>query len=288
MQTNPSFTAEFVCAQRAAETVRPPESRLLHDPYARYFLRRPMFQVALATNLLTRISASAYDRLQPGYHAIVTLRQRYWEDVLRQSLAVGIDQIVNLGAGYDTTPMRLDLGAAKFYEVDAPPTQEARRRVMERNGLAADSSVVFVPCDFERESAATALRRAGFDPARPSLFLWYGVVFFLEPTVALQALAEVADLASPGSRLLFDYMDDSVINGTTDCVGARRARRGVAKRGEPYRFGLNPESARTMLEQAGFSLCEHHRTVELARRYAPDGTWFRVDDFHGIVLAAVT
>jgi O-methyltransferase involved in polyketide biosynthesis len=38
-QVRRSATAEIVCAQRAAETLRPPSLRLIDDPYARHFLK---------------------------------------------------------------------------------------------------------------------------------------------------------------------------------------------------------------------------------------------------------
>ena len=64
--------------------------------------------------------------------AIVLLRNRRYEDLLARAVAEGIEQIVLLGAGYDTTSMRLDLGGATLFEVDAPPTQEFKREVVAR------------------------------------------------------------------------------------------------------------------------------------------------------------
>ena len=37
-QVRRSATAEIVCAERAAETLRPPGRRLIDDPYAKHFL----------------------------------------------------------------------------------------------------------------------------------------------------------------------------------------------------------------------------------------------------------
>jgi methyltransferase (TIGR00027 family) len=285
-QDRPSFTAEVVCAQRAGETRQRPGRRLIDDPYARHFVQSPLLRAVASTRATSRLTLAVYDWRFPGYHAEITLRNPHWERTLQRALADGVDQVVNLGAGYDSTAFRLDLGDARVWEVDAPPTQEAKRSIVQRRGLEPKSKLTFVPCDFERDAVYDRLAEHGFQPERRSVVLWFGVVFFLTEDAAHAALADIARLTSPGSTLLWDYMDQAVIDGTTDCVGAQRVSKRVARRGEPYRFGLTRAGVEPLMSEHGFRVVDHVRIPDLVERYAPDGgAWCRADDFMGLVTA---
>jgi methyltransferase (TIGR00027 family) len=283
-QVRPSETAEITCAQRAAESLRPPDRRLIHDPYAEQFITRPLRRAMVANRLMARLTRGVFDAKFPGFMAIVLLRNRWYEDLLATCVAEGIPQVVMLGAGYDTTAWRLDLGEAVLFEVDAAPTQTAKRAAMESRGLRPTGRLQYVPCDFERDSLPEQLAAHGFDPDAPSLFVWYGVSFFLSAEAVSQTMRDVAALAAPGSRFVWDYLDPAVVDGTSHCRGAMKARAAVARRGEPYTFGLTAEGAEDVMRSHGFSIEANVSMTDLAQRYAgPHGFPYSTDDFFGIV-----
>jgi methyltransferase (TIGR00027 family) len=275
-----SQTAEIVCAQRAAETLRGGAARQIVDPYAKHFITKGLYRALVATRPTAALTRAGFDRLYPGYMAVVLLRNRKWEDLVAAAVAEGIEQIVLLGAGYDTTALRLPLGAATVFEVDAPPTQQVKRDVCARHGID-DAHVRYAPCDFERDSLPSSLVAAGFDPAKRSLVAWWGVSFFLTPDAVRQTLADVASLTAPGSRLVFDYLDSSVIDGTTAYRGARKARAAVEKRGEGYKFGLSGADARWLVASHGFEVESNESITDLARSYPSFD--YSTDDFFGII-----
>jgi methyltransferase (TIGR00027 family) len=279
-QVRRSATAEIVCAERAAETLRPPGRRLIDDPYARHFLANGAYRLLTADRLTAALARRGFDRIYPGYLAIVLLRNRWYEAVLGRALADGVEQIVLLGAGYDTTSLRLALGGARLFEVDAPPTQRAKREVIRRHGLP-DHAVRYVPCDFERDTLSERLRESGFDARARSLVAWWGVSFFLSEDAVRTTMADVASLTAPGSLFLFDYLDSGVVDGTTMFGGARRARAAVARRGEPYRFGLKRDEAGQLLASFGFDVEKNLSITELARLFGPFP--YRTDDFFGVI-----
>ena len=279
-QVRRSATAEIVCAQRAAETLRPPGRRLIDDRYAKYFLAAGAYRFLTASRLTAAVTRRAFDRIYPGYMAIVLLRNRWYEAELERALAGGVEQIVLLGAGYDTTSLRLDLGRATLFEVDAPPTQQAKREVIRRQGLP-DHAVRYVPCDFEHDMLSERLRENGFDAHARSLVAWWGVSFFLSKDAVHQTMTDVASLTAPGSRFLFDYLDSSVVAGTTGFRGARRARAAVARRGEAYRFGLQRDEARQLVTSFGFEAEENLSITDLAQLFGPFP--YRTDDFFGVI-----
>jgi methyltransferase (TIGR00027 family) len=285
-QTRASATAEITCAQRAAETLAPADRRLVDDPYARYFLRSLAFKLRVGSRPMARLTRTVFDRRYPGFMAVVLLRNRWYEEVLAEAVRDGITQVVLLGAGYDTTALRLDLGDATLYEVDAPPTQEAKREALSRHGLQPQGRVEYVPCDFERDSLVGRLRAHGFDPDRPSLVVWFGVSFFLTEPAVRQTVSDVETLSAPGSRFLWDYMHSSVVDGTTTYAGARRASAAVARRGEPYTFGLDRLGAVAFMESYGFRVRDHLTMTDLGSRYGgASGVWCSTDDFFGVITA---
>jgi methyltransferase (TIGR00027 family)/deazaflavin-dependent oxidoreductase (nitroreductase family) len=278
-----SRTAETNALERAAEGRLPAEQRLIEDPYARYFVQRPLYRALLALGPVVRRGLRNLDRRYPGLHAEIMLRARYVDELVG---AGDFDQLVMLGAGYDSTALRHELTVTRVFEVDSPQTQAAKRAVLERNGLRPRSQVAYCPCDFEVESPAKVLGEAGFDPGLRSLTIWLGVSYYLTLEAFRDTLRDVASFTASGGRLVFDYMDPAVIEGTTPHVGARRAAEWVAKRGEPYLLGFNPVEARAELERAGFALVEQLSLPELARRVSPPGgVWCRTDDWMSVALA---
>jgi methyltransferase (TIGR00027 family) len=281
-----SRTAELNAAMRAAESRRPRNKRLFDDPFAHAFLRRGVFKGWASSNWQARLGLSGVDRLFPGIQAEILLRGNYADEAIAQAKADAFGQIVLLGAGYDSTALRHDLGDVALFEVDAPATQREKRRRMDEAGLAPEGMVTFVPCDFEVDSVAERLGRFGFSNAERSLVIWLGVSYYLSAERFDMALDEIADFSALGSRLVLDYMDQGVIDGTTAFRGARRAADWVAKRGEPYVLGFSPESIAAVVEERGYLIRDRVRVSDLARRYRPpDGVWCRTDDYMGIVAA---
>lgn len=273
-------------ALRAAEAKRRPDQRLFNDPYARYFVQRPGLKAACAWGPVARTVLGIMDRRFSGATGEIILRNRYWEDALEHALGGGIRQVVLIGAGYDSTALRRGFpDDTTLYEVDAPPTQRSKLKTMERRGLAPPEHVRFVPCNLEFDSARDGLLAAGFDPARASVFCWLGVSYYVPDEGIRDVLADLARLAAPGSRLVMDYIDDSVIAGTTECPGAINSVRLVEARGEPYRFGRSPEGMAALLTDSGFAMTDHARLAELCDRYAGGRAWCRTDDWIRVLTA---
>ena len=120
-------------------------------------------------------------------------RTRFLDDAVT-GLAPELDQIVVLGAGYDTRFYRLDAispsGRIKCFEVDAPNTQAAKLKYLKQGGVDA-KHVNFVPCDFAHEDWLETLEKKGFDRSKRTLFVWEGVAYYLTDDVIAGTLANV-------------------------------------------------------------------------------------------------
>ncbi|GAB3817531.1 class I SAM-dependent methyltransferase [Micromonospora zhanjiangensis] len=246
---NHSDTAEATATMRAAESLLPEGRRLLVDPMARHFVRRPAYLVPARSAFAARLAVSLFDRWCPGLHGHVVLRARYADDAIRSTARAGVRQVVLLGAGFDTTAHRLP-GAARFFEVDVPTTQQAKRDRLRATagptgsgrtpGGPHGSTIVdeaggptYVPCNFGVDDVGARLREHDFDPGAPALFLWLGVVPYLTPEALETTLAELRGVTARGSSLVLDYVEADALDRAAGHSGARRVERMVARRGSP-------------------------------------------------------
>src|SRR5882672_5169852 len=86
----------------------------------------------------------------PGLLLHFMLRKRWIEEAVRAALAEGCEQVVVVGAGFDTLALRLsrEFRSATFVEIDHPATQASKMRAIERTG--APGNLRFVPADLAR------------------------------------------------------------------------------------------------------------------------------------------
>lgn len=282
----PSNTAEINATMRAIELARPPERRLFDDPYSPRFVTSGSYRMLIRVGPVGKLAAWAVDRWMPGLTGEIVIRNRFWDEALDKALADGIKQVVLLGAGYDSTALRRDLGEdVTLYEVDSPPTQEAKRAALAREGLEPRGRVEFVPCDFEVHAVGERLDESSFDRSEPAVMAWLGVSYYLTGESLRAALEDLASLSAPGSRLVMDYMEEAAATGRSEHKGAARAYRSVERRGEPYRSGFDEQSYARLLGEVGFEVVEHMRLQDLADRYLGGKAWCRTDDWIRVALA---
>ncbi len=263
-----SRTAEIMALFRAMEAARPADKRLFDDRFAVGFLGASLRQVARLSAVagLGPALVRAIDRLWPGARTSGTARTRLIDDWIGDSVSAGTKQIVILGAGFDSRAWRLSaLGALPVFEVDHPATSaEKRRRMASMN--ADISRVRFVAIDFNRQRLPTTLAAAGFDGTKRTAVVWEGVSNYLASEAVDSVLRWVAGLA-PGSRLIFTYVHEEVLNNPAAFEGAERILRSVARAGEPWTFGLHPDALPRYLGERGLRLIEDLGAEDYRKRY---------------------
>jgi O-methyltransferase involved in polyketide biosynthesis len=176
----PSRTAELVTFFRALESRLPLDARLFEDRYAADLLGAPL-KAALTLARVGHVVPAAIDRGWPGTRVSVIVRTRFIDEVVTASRG---EQVVILGAGFDTRALRL-----------VPD-----RRVFDRRVVNAGSRVVFTYLDRSggRGPAARTVRLVGepfsfgFDPAElPGYLAERGL-----PAIEDVSAAELAELCS--------------------------------------------------------------------------------------------
>lgn len=243
-----SGTAAGVALLRAIEAQKPEAQRICYDPYARALIPGG---ISYSLSKLV-INSGLYDRMAPGATSFVVGRERYIDDFLKSCLAEGLDQVVILGAGFDTRAYRIaGIEQAHVFEVDHPATQQVKLKRLKKVIDPLPDHVTFVAVDFETQTLAERLPANGYDEQGKTLFIWQGVVYFLTTEGVDSTLAFIANHSGLGSTVIFDYFYNEVLRDThrNDVKMMRRAARMT---GEEYMFGIDEGQVEPFLTQRGF------------------------------------
>jgi len=234
---------------------------------ARYFVESPQLQRGLAIPRIARLIAN---RQAPGWYDYISARTSHLDQIVRSSVQTGMQQLVILGAGYDSRAYRLraELRNARVFELDARQTQEQKRAQLARAGTS-ETGTTFVPIDFNRDSLIDVLAAASFDPALCTLFLWEGVSMYLAHDAVVSVLGFVARSCHGPASIAFDYMDKAVIDGDLSSFGARQTVLSPERRKEPYRFGIEVGGLLAFLRAQQLELVSDFGPDELERAYLP-------------------
>jgi methyltransferase (TIGR00027 family) len=265
----PSRTAQGAALHRAAH-------QLLDMP--------PVFADPLALKIIGREAESelraALIRIRTeraGLRAFIAARSRFSEDTLAEAVAQGVRQYVLLGAGLDTFAYRAARAfpGLSVFEVDHPATQSWKRERLVEAGIAVPDVLTYAPVNFETETLAEGLARAGFDAKAPAVFAWLGVVPYLTRDAIMATLGFIARLPH-GTTAIFDYGEPPSERDVAATAAHREMAERVAASGEPFRSFFKAEDLKRDLAALGFSIVEDFDAAILNARYFSG----RGDDLH--------
>ncbi len=244
MDKQSSTTAEGMAIVRAIETSRPEGVRICYDPVARSLV--PAFKFYGSKWF---IDSGLYGRLAPGAIEFITARERYIDDFLLACLREELDQVVILGAGFDTRAYRVaGIDKTRVFEVDHPATQAEKLRRLEKLPGLATGHVAFVAVDFNTQSLGERLATAGYDEQAKTLFIWQGVTEYLAPEGVDATLAFIAGHSGPGSAVVFDYFYTQTLRD----MNSKAATRILKAVGERLTFGIDEGQIGPFLAARGF------------------------------------
>jgi len=183
-------------------------------------------------------------------------RQTFFDGVVEQHRST-IEQFVIVGAGFDTRAIRLKGTSVRCFEIDAPATQAAKRELLAKTGIDS-REIIFVSANFETEDWLTKLIDAGFDSGKPTLFIWEGVMMYLDRQAVKATLRKIAG-TTKSSVVAFDYFTSEVLESQTFFM--RTVRASLNSFGEPLKFGIDStppsrDHLAELLQSCGLTLTE--------------------------------
>ena len=247
-----SDTARWVAVYRAMESER--TDALFHDPYARR-LAGPEGEA-----LMDAVPGAK------GTAWAMIVRTAVMDEIILRAVREGARRVVNLAAGLDTRPWRLELPAdLRWVDIDLPGMVEYKRRAMAGETPACELETVSL------DLSEAAPRRALFERLdaadRPTLVVSEGLLIYLEED-QVSGLASDLHRARSFGRWLIDLASPKLLEWMT-----RRYGRGMDTGKVPFRFA--PEQGPAFFAPLGWRVAEVRYTAEEASRLGREmrGAW---------------
>ena len=240
---NISDTALWVAVYRARETERP--DALFRDPLARKLAGERGEQIARS--------------MQFGERHAWSYVARTWlvDRIVTEQVTQGTDMVVNLAAGLDTRPYRMDLPRSlRWIEVDLPGMIDYKEQVL--GGEKAACELRRVRLDLSNLNARRELFAELGRSATKVLVLSEGLIIYLtRDEVGTQA----RDLAAQPSfqSWVLDLVSPGLLKMLQKTLGAP-----LSAAGSPLKFG--PEEGPEFFLPYGWKLAEVHSLLKTAAR----------------------
>lgn len=240
---NLSDTARWVAVYRAMESERP--DAIFHDPYARR---------------LAGAQGEAIVKHMPGGARTawpMIVRTAVMDEIIARAIAKsGVVAVLNLAAGLDTRPYRLDLPArVHWFDADLPDILDYK--VQQLEGETPRCAYEAVKVDLTDATAREAL----FDRVArvgPTLVIAEGLLVYLDPEAVLH-LARALHARDTFHWWLMDIAAPKLVKMLERRWGSR-----LRAGGAPFRFF--PEESTAFFEPAGWREVEFRSVFEEAHR----------------------
>jgi methyltransferase (TIGR00027 family) len=206
--SNISDTARWVAVYRAWESAR--SDALFHDPYADLLAGERGRAIAA---LMPRQAANGWPLIA---------RTKLVDDYVQAAIALGCDCVLNLAAGLDTRPYRLELPPKlRWIEADLPAMVEEKERVLA--AAQPHCQLRRVKIDLKNSAARIAMLQEAAGLSSQVLVVTEGLLVYLDETevrsLAADLLAQasirwwVIDLASPAIlQMMQKSMGSQLVN----------------------------------------------------------------------------
>jgi len=202
------------------------------------------------------------DRMIPGQWQGFGHRKIYVDQQVKKAIELGAQQVLVLGAGFDTLCLRLapQHSDVKFFEVDHPATSAAKAKGIAREGqlenmiqIASDLSVEKLP--------AVLLQNERWDSLQRSVVVIEGLLQYLTKKEVRDLLCDTAACTPLSSKIILTHAvpgDRKVLQMLLRAVG------------EPFKSTVQSEDLPAYIQGTGWSVTSDvdHDTAHGIERYA--------------------
>ncbi|MBT3712289.1 MAG: SAM-dependent methyltransferase [Anaerolineae bacterium] len=272
VEAKPSETAFFAALRRAIANKDFDSNRFGPDFLAEYFLPSH-FRFFIKFKKIRKNTKDKLNSFLPGLNEYMIARTLHFDGLFVDAMKKEFPQIVLLGAGYDTRAYRFaDLNkGTKVIELDAAPTQNWKKKCLQKAKISIPDNVTLTPINFNKESLKDVLEKAGYDAAKKTLFIWEGVSYYLEGESVDATLGFVSKSARPESIIAFDYVVPLTAENE-NAFGVKKFFESMEKEhdDEALVFAITEGKIETFLEERGLKVIEHLDNEEIEQKLLTD------------------
>lgn len=279
IDSNTSRTAEFTCMVRYLSYL---EKR---PQYKTYDYVSPVIMNSFMKFITLFPAARRFilNKIPAGMYEYVIARTKYIDEAVNRALSDGTEQILILGAGFDSRGIRFHKtgNSVKVFELDAYATQNAKIERYKEKGIVIPDSLIFVSIDFDKQSVSERLSECGFEKNKKCLIIMEGLTMYLQPESVDSLFKIINDFTGKESRIIFDFIYASVLEYKNLYQGEKELLESTSKAGEKFCFGLNKEDVQGFLSSYGFTVSDIADDAALNKKYFLDGDGKQISSVNG-------
>jgi len=266
-----SRTAQYMALFRALETNRNSNDQLFRDPFAIYFLDKGLkratkaFKIPILRPLISKI----IQKKIPGAFSSGVARTKYIDDLLQKIIAADVEQVIILGAGFDTRALRLDfLRSIPIIEIDHPNTSNFKIEAFKKCIGELPENIIFCQIDFNTQSLEELSAEMKFDFTKRTTVIWEGVTNYLTEESINKTFTFITGFPK-GSYVIFTYVHQQLLDNPDSFLGGEKLLNDLKKMEECWTFGFIPGQLSTYVEKFSFTLIEDQGAAEYRNKYLP-------------------
>jgi len=240
--SNVSDTARWVAVYRARESARP--DALFRDPYAE----------VLAGERGQAIAALMPRQARNGWPMVA--RTRLMDDLIVAAIEQGCDRVVNLAAGFDTRPYRLEVPSSlRWIEADLPALIEEKELLLK--GAEPRCQLRRIKIDLADSRARVAMFKDAVGPSRNALVITEGLLIYLDEAQVRSLALDLA--AQAGIRVwILDLASPALLKMMAKSMGTQLAN-------APMKFG--PANGVAFFEDLGWRVTQVQSILRAAAKF---------------------
>ena len=267
IESKSSRTAGFICMYRAASYLEKKELYQSGDYIAPRLL--PGLIKFLVRYKLINFKWPFFPK---GIYEYVIARTKYIDNIFKESIENGIEQILLFGAGFDTRAIRF-AGKnikTKIFELDTLYTQTAKINQFKKRGISIPENTILISIDFNVDSVSEKLESNGFKRNKTTLFIMEGIIQYLNKEAVDELFKLLYELAEPESKVVFDYIYASVLRKENIYYGEKDIYKKVNSVQEPWLFGIEKGGMEAFVKNYNFSLIQNLDSEDLEKMFFRD------------------
>lgn len=217
-----ALTAVAMARERQVESRR--DDRLFDDPWAGAMVAEARDTVQDAPSWL--LDGTTLADIVPGMVDYVAVRTRWIDDQLADWMRclgpATPGQVVLLGSGLDTRPLRLERPPGiRCFVLDFPATVGYVQRVLASAGATVPKNTTFIGADLTGDWAGD-LREGGLSVHQPTVWVVEGVLMYLNESEAGDLVTRLRALCGRDGHLLTDLAHPNIHHNGLFRAGHRR------------------------------------------------------------------
>jgi methyltransferase (TIGR00027 family) len=221
-------------------------------------------------NIKTSIMQSAS---LPGFYLHYVVRKRCIEKFAMAAIAGGAEQVVVIGAGFDTLSLRIatEYPDLSIIEIDHPATQAWKREALGHLDLQFDN-IHFLSLDLLRDTMQEVLLQSThYDRNKPSVFVAEGLLMYLTEKEIAVILNFIKAESGPGSRFIFTCMEENAEGDYQFRNASWLTSAWLSMKREVFTWGLRSDQLAPFLRRSDFQLLEFKTHKDLREEFVSDG-----------------